>query len=150
MNAISIGQPFSPWRSTTSDRTLYLPSPIPNNHSQFRFLHKQRNHRSLFLSQSSMSSSNYILASNQNNQTELITESDFEQIVSPDGTLSICGFGSLLSGILSIAIHLSKIFCFNLKPSNSNWQIWINVIWCYFNLSCLFCDRCFWVIRAEC
>ncbi|KAL4575097.1 hypothetical protein LXL04_021938 [Taraxacum kok-saghyz] len=29
-------------------------------------------------------------------QTELISESDFEQIVSPDGTSSICGFGSLL------------------------------------------------------
>lgn len=44
-----------------------------------------------------MSSSGDILLPNPCHRTELITESDFEQIVSPDGTLSICGFGSLLS-----------------------------------------------------
>ncbi|KAD4178516.1 hypothetical protein E3N88_27107 [Mikania micrantha] len=44
-----------------------------------------------------MSSSGDILPKSLGHQTELTTESDFEQIVSPDGTLSICGFGSLLS-----------------------------------------------------
>ncbi|XP_076902113.1 uncharacterized protein LOC143556743 [Bidens hawaiensis] len=44
-----------------------------------------------------MSSSGNIMQPNQYQHTELTTESDFEQIVSPDGTLSICGFGSLLS-----------------------------------------------------
>ncbi|CAI9290881.1 unnamed protein product [Lactuca saligna] len=98
MNAISFGTPFTPftyppWRSTTSDRNFHLPSltlSVPFSRTQFRFLHKQRNHRSLFLGQSTMSGD--ILP-----PTELTTESDFEQIVSPDGTLSICGFGSLLS-----------------------------------------------------
>ncbi|KVH91691.1 hypothetical protein Ccrd_006286 [Cynara cardunculus var. scolymus] len=105
MNAISIGLPFSPitnppWRDTTSDRTSYLTSlalPVQFTRSQSCFLLRQRNHRRLLLAQSTMSSSGEILQSNPSQRIELRTESDFEQIVSPDETLSICGFGSLLS-----------------------------------------------------
>ncbi|KAK3016351.1 hypothetical protein RJ639_005735, partial [Escallonia herrerae] len=46
--------------------------------------------------------------------SELIDESDFDQLVSPDGHVSICGFGSLLSGILNgfrrVFAHVAPIF----------------------------------------
>ncbi|KAJ9537105.1 hypothetical protein OSB04_029838 [Centaurea solstitialis] len=99
MKAISIGPPFSPitnppWRrNATSDRTpnlTSLASPIQSNRSQSRSLLKQRNRRSLLLAQSTMASSGEILQSSPSQWTELVMESDFEQIVSPDGTLSIC------------------------------------------------------------
>ncbi|KAL4565223.1 hypothetical protein LXL04_029309 [Taraxacum kok-saghyz] len=104
MNVISVGSWFSPfaysnsrWCSTTSHHTFHLPSiglPSPFTGSRFGFLLKQGNSRGLFVGQSSTLSSGDIL---DFRQMELISESDFEQIVSPDGTLSICGFGSLLS-----------------------------------------------------
>ncbi|KAL8263983.1 hypothetical protein R6Q59_022113 [Mikania micrantha] len=88
------------WRSTWSDRDFRFSSrtsPFPFTGSQFRFLLKHHHRRRLFLCRSTMSSSGDILPKSLGHQTELTTESDFEQIVSPDGTLSICGFGSLLS-----------------------------------------------------
>ncbi|KAF5815762.1 hypothetical protein HanXRQr2_Chr03g0126721 [Helianthus annuus] len=97
MNAISIKPSFPPlthlqWRNTSSDRVFHLQPhtlPIPYTHLP----PTQRDRRSLFSGHITMSSSTDILS----HHTELTTESDFEQIVSPDGTLSICGFGSLLS-----------------------------------------------------
>jgi hypothetical protein len=45
---------------------------------------------------------------------ELCHESDFETIVSPDGLISICGFGSLLSGTYDQSPHSSTslFLCF--------------------------------------
>ncbi|KAK9059424.1 hypothetical protein SSX86_022044 [Deinandra increscens subsp. villosa] len=101
MNTISIRPSTYPSLFTTrSNRVFHFSSrafPFPSTRSQSRFLLKQRNRRRLSLRQSTMSSSSDILPPSPCNQIELTTESDFEQIVSPDGTLSICGFGSLLS-----------------------------------------------------
>ncbi|KAI3690097.1 hypothetical protein L2E82_48072 [Cichorium intybus] len=105
MNAISFGSQFTPltyppWRSTTSDRRFILSFPglpVAFTRSQSRFLLKQRSRRRHFLRQSTMSSSGDNLSPTIRHHVELTTESDFEKIVSSDGTLSICGFGSLLS-----------------------------------------------------
>jgi len=46
---------------------------------------------------------------------ELNNDSDFESLLSPDGYISICGFGSLLSGKLSLlprALSLLLLFLF--------------------------------------
>lgn len=45
---------------------------------------------------------------------ELCDESDFETVVSPDGLISICGFGSLLSGTYDQSPHSSSslFLCF--------------------------------------
>lgn len=41
---------------------------------------------------------------------ELINEADFHSLCSPDGFLSICGFGSLLSGLIfSLSISISSL-----------------------------------------
>lgn len=47
---------------------------------------------------SSASLRSHSSANQQHPLTELNDESDFESLLSPDGYISICGFGSLLSG----------------------------------------------------
>uniref|UniRef100_A0A162B4B3 Uncharacterized protein n=1 Tax=Daucus carota subsp. sativus TaxID=79200 RepID=A0A162B4B3_DAUCS len=58
-----------------------------------RSLHITNNRREL----AAMSSSGNSLPLGSTTQFELSTEADFNKIVSPDGLISICGFGSLLS-----------------------------------------------------
>ncbi|KAL1832570.1 hypothetical protein ACET3Z_002221 [Daucus carota] len=58
-----------------------------------RSLHITNNRRQL----AAMSSSGNSLPLGSTTQFELSTEADFNKIVSPDGLISICGFGSLLS-----------------------------------------------------
>nr|XP_043628457.1 uncharacterized protein LOC122599912 [Erigeron canadensis] len=98
MNAISINPLFSPSTIPIPPHyaTSYHTLPISFTPSQFQF-QTQRSHRNLFLRRSTMSFSGDIPPPAHRHGTELTTESDFDQIVSPDGTLSICGFGSLLS-----------------------------------------------------
>jgi len=51
--------------------------------------------------------------------SELSDESNFETIVSPDGLISICGFGSLLSGTYDQSHHSSSLFVCFLKSDRT-------------------------------
>lgn len=61
-------------------------------------LHTINNRRQLNLRRLAMSASGNSLELGSTTQFELSTETDFNRIVSPEGLISICGFGSLLSG----------------------------------------------------
>ncbi|KAL8100397.1 uncharacterized protein LOC141684640 [Apium graveolens] len=71
---------------------------LPNtDHRISQSLHTINNRRQLNLRRLAMSSSGKSLELGSTTQFELSTETDFNKIVSPDGLISICGFGSLLS-----------------------------------------------------
>lgn len=62
------------------------------------------------------------MSSSYDNQTkspvkELNDESDFETVVSPDGLISICGFGSLLSGMYTV-----NLFSITIVDWSSLWM----------------------------
>lgn len=88
----AISPPLAPraWihRPTLSLLTLAR-SPLQTGHGRQGLRRRSR---------STMSSDHYRVDSVAN-QRELVDVSDFETVVSPDGLISICGFGSLLSGM---------------------------------------------------
>lgn len=84
------------------------PSPIPLSHSLSSV---RRRWSPIAMSSSDVrSSSTYEI-------TELHAEADFEKLLSPDGRISICGFGSLLSGTYSwfIVVFVDSLFGFSLS-----------------------------------
>ncbi|BBG93145.1 hypothetical protein Prudu_001067 [Prunus dulcis] len=93
----SLARGACPLRQPLSNSLITFPTPNPTLHSStlipFHRSHRRRQ-SPITMSDSGRSSS----PAAQPPPMELNEESDFETILSPDGYISICGFGSLLSG----------------------------------------------------
>lgn len=88
---------LSPLDFPTSDRTSSL-------------LHATTDHRRVHFRRSTMSSPDASPALLPNTDySELSNDSDFQKLVSPDYLISICGFGSLLSGTSDYSLMVAVI-----------------------------------------
>lgn len=94
LDSISISLSLPPIPPRLAPRSSPHPSALPLLITPLQSGHRQIVRRR---SRTNMSSEHRRLSSPEN-YSELNDESDFETIVSPDGFISICGFGSLLSG----------------------------------------------------
>lgn len=92
----SLARGACPRRQPLSNSHLTFPTPTPTHSSTLIPFHRSHRRRQspITMSDSGRSSS----PAAQPPPKELNEESDFETILSPDGYISICGFGSLLSG----------------------------------------------------